>query len=475
MTLEVLIVDDETDILRMASGILRDEGYSCRVAGDSDTAVAALDAGYPDLVILDIWLENSALDGMDLLRRIQDERPGMAVVMMSGHGTIEMAVEAIKLGAHDFIEKPFKADRLIVTASLALEAAQLRRDYRELRERTGAADELVGTSRVVVQLDGMLARVAPTDSRVLISGPPGVGKEVFARQLHQRSARSNNAFVTINCAAMAPDRMEAELFGEEGAGSSAPALRGALETAHRGTLLLDEVCDMPLETQGKFVRVLHDRAFVRTGSEKPIEVDVRVIASTSRDIEHQLASGQFREDLYYRLNVVPVRIPPLRERRDDIPALVEYFITGSARTAGLTPRRISDEAMARLQTYDWPGNVRQLRNAVDWILIMAPGGADDMVKVENLPPDVLENLPVADDAEEETRMFSLPLRAARAAFERRYLQTQVSRFGGNVSETARFVGMERTALYRKLKLLGIDGRDASDPADHRGANGRPGT
>ena len=475
MTVEVLVVDDEADILRMASGILRDEGYSCRVAGSSDAAVAALDARNPDLVFLDIWLEGSALDGMDLLRRIQDERPGTAVVMMSGHGTIEMAVEAIRLGAHDFIEKPFKADRLVVTASLAIEAAQLRRDYRELRERTVVADELVGKSKAVVQLDGILARVAPTDSRVLISGPPGVGKEVFARQLHRRSARSEHAFVTINCAAMAPDSMEAELFGEEGDGSSAPARSGALEAAHRGTLLLDEVCDMPFETQGKFVRVLHDRAFARTGRETPIEIDVRVIASTSRDIEQQLASGRLREDLYYRLNVVPVRMPPLRERRDDIPALVEYFIAESARTGGLTPRSISDEAMARLQTYDWPGNVRQLRNAVDWMLIMAPGGADDRVTVDNLPPDILENHQASDGAEEETRLYSLPLRAARAAFERRYLETQVSRFGGNVSETARFVGMERTALYRKLKALGIDGRDATEPTQQQGAGGAPGT
>ena len=464
MTADILVVDDEDDIRLLIADILSDEGFQCRIAGDSAAAHLAIEEQHPDLIILDIWLEGSELDGMKILERVKADVASLPVVMISGHGTVETAVNAIKLGAYEFIEKPFKADRLLLTVTRALEAARLQRENNELRQRVGQAVEVVGVSTSMKQLRTALQKVAPTDSRVLISGPPGVGKEVFARELHALSNRTSGPFIVLNCATMNPDGMEIELFGKEALYNEKVETRkiGTLEKADGGTLLLDEVSYMPLETQGKIVRVLQEQTFTRVGGENPIKVDVRVIASTNQNMEVEMATGNFRQDLFYRLNVVPIQILPLKGRPDDIPALVEYFMTRSVMTSGLPPRVVSAEAMAALQAYDWPGNVRQLRNAIDWILIMASGHPDEPLLVENLPPEIASGNQATAEWNEGGKMMTLPLREARENFERQYLLAQVSRFGGNVSRTAEFVGMERSALHRKMKTLGVTNREIGE-------------
>ena len=457
MARDILIVDDEADIRLLIAGILRDEGYQTREAADSTAAMAAIHARRPNLLILDIWLQNSRLDGLELLEAIRLEHPALPVVMISGHGNIETAVTAIKRGAYDFIEKPFKADRLLLVVERAIEAARLRRENEELRLRAGGETELIGDSPGVALIRQAIERVAPTGSRVLITGAPGSGKEVVARSLHNRSKRAGGPFVAVNCATMRPDRLEVELFGTEAGaeGPDSPSKVGTLEQAHGGTLLLDEVADMPLETQGKIVRVLQDQTFERVGGNHLVEVDVRIIASTNRDLAAEMTAGRFRQDLFYRLNVVPIRVPPLRERREDIAVLAGYFMTHSAEVAGLPPRQLGDDAIAVLQAYAWPGNIRQLRNVTDWLLIMAPGEAGSLIQADMLPPDIGAVAPSPARGDGIAEMMSLPLRDARELFERRYLDAQITRFGGNISRTAAFVGMERSALHRKLRLLGF--------------------
>ena len=457
MARDILIVDDEADIRMLIAGILRDEGHGTREAADSDAALEALATRRPGLVILDIWLQNSRLDGLEVLNAIKREHPTVPVVVISGHGTIETAVTAIKLGAYDFVEKPFKADRLILVVERAMEAAKLRQENEELRVRAGPETELIGNSAPINQLRQAIGKVAPTGSRVLITGPAGTGKEVVARVLHEQSKRASGPFVVLNCATMNPERLELELFGCEAGidGPGAPGRTGTFERADGGTLLLDEVADMPRETQGKIVRVLQDQSFARMGGDRHVEVDVRVIASTNRDLAKRIAEGRFREDLFYRLSVVPLRVPALSHRREDIPALIQHFMARAAKVAGLPLRRIGEDAIATLQAYDWPGNVRQLRNVIDWILIMAPGGYEDLVCSEMLPPDIGSIAPSGPDGEAGAEMMALPLREARGVFERQYLEAQVMRFGGNISRTAGFVGMERSALHRKLRSLGI--------------------
>ena len=461
MAQEILIVDDEPDIRFLIEGLLEDEGYSVRQAGDSDAAVAAFRMRRPSLVVLDVWLQGSKLDGIGILQAMLAEEPAVPVVMISGHGTIETAVTAIQHGAYDFIEKPFKSDRLLLVVRRALQAAGLARENAELRLRAGVDSELTGSSPAISLLRSGLERVAPTGSRVLISGPAGSGKEVAARMVHQRSRRAEGPFVALNCATLNPARFEEELFGVE-AGVDAmatPRRAGVLERAHGGTLLLDEVSDMPMETQGKIVRALQDQTFERLGGSQRVKVDVRVLATTNRDLMGEIAAGRFREDLYYRLAVVPIKMPSLKERREDVPELARHFLERSAETSGIPGRQLSTDAMAALQAYDWPGNVRQLRNLMDWLLIMAPGSQADPIRADMLPAEVSTGAPALLSSDSSADLMALPLRDARDLFETQYLQAQLMRFSGNISRTAQFVGMERSALHRKLKQLGVNSDD----------------
>ena len=456
MAHDILIVDDEADIRQLISDILEDEGYRTRMAANSDEAFEVIATRLPHLVIQDIWLQGSRLDGLQILDRVKHDHPNLPVVMISGHGTIEMAVSSIQRGAYDFVEKPFKTDRLLLLVKRAIEDASLRKENAELRLRGGPEMELTGTSPAVLNLRQSIEKVAPTGSRVLITGPAGSGKEVVARMVHARSRRNNGPFVVLNCATMHPDRLELELFGSESEQEGNGGRKiGTFEQAHGGTLLLDEVADMPLETQGKIVRVLQDQTFERLGGRRRVEVDVRVIASTNRDLEQEMQEGRFRQDLYYRLNVVPLRVPSLRDRRDDGPTLIAYFLARAAEQAGLPVRQISEDVIAALQVYEWPGNVRQLRNLAEWMLIMAPGDAREPIRIENLPPEISATAPAVTRLDKGSEIMNLALREARELFEREYLMAQVNRFGGNISKTAAFVGMERSALHRKLKSLGV--------------------
>lgn len=461
MAHEILIVDDEPDIRMLIDGILEDEGYTTRGAGDSDSAIAAFHARRPSLVVLDVWLQGSRMDGLGLLQAFHSEEPQVPVIMISGHGTIEMAVGAIQKGAYDFIEKPFQSDRLLLIVRRALEAAALARENAELRLRAGPETTLLGNSGAITQLRSQIERAAPTGSRVMITGPAGSGKEVVARMIHARSRRADGPFVVMNCATLNPARFEEELFGLE-AGSDPvahPRRAGVLERAHGGTLLLDEISDMPLETQGKIVRALQDQTFERLGGSARVKVDVRVLSTSNKDLQAEIAAGRFREDLYYRLAVVPLKVPALKDHREDVPVLAENFIMRSADAAGMVVREFSADALAAMQSYDWPGNVRQLRNMVDWLMIMAPGGAGEPIRADMLPPEIGSRAPALLNLDPTADIMSLPLREARDLFETQYLQAQLLRFGGNISRTAQFVGMERSALHRKLKQLGVNSED----------------
>jgi two-component system nitrogen regulation response regulator NtrX len=454
MTADILVIDDEADICELVAGILEDEGHGVRVARDSDGALAAVRQRTPNLVILDVWLQGSRLDGLELLTILKDADPGLPVIVISGHGTIETAVAAIRNGAYDFVEKPFTADRLLVVVDRAVETARLKRENAMLRVRATASTELIGNSPAIVQLRATIDRVAPTNSRVLVTGAAGSGKELIARLVHDQSPRSSAAFVAINAASISPERMESEIFGEEGP-DGRPRKIGVFEQAHGGTLLLDEVGDMPMATQSKLLRVLIEQRFQRLGGASDVQVNVRVISSTSRDLLEDIAAGRFREDLYHRLNVVSLRAPSLAERRDDIPLLAAYFVQRLAATSGLTIREIAADAMAALQAADWPGNVRQLRNIIERILILAGGDPTLPVTIDTLPQ---EAWPTAGFSQREGMhdVIAMPLRDAREKFEREYLALQITRFGGNISKTASFIGMERSALHRKLKSLGVD-------------------
>lgn len=454
MASDILVVDDEVDIRELVSGFLQDEGHQIRTARDGDEALEAVRRRRPALVILDIWLQGSRIDGLEVLSLFKEIDPDMPVIVISGHGTIETAVSAIRKGAYDFIEKPFTADRLLVVVERALETARLKRENAALRARSSAGDDLIGSSPAMAQLRSAIERVAQTNSRVLVTGPAGSGKELIARLLHERSPRAAGPFVAINAASIAPERMESEIFGEDGP-EGRPRKIGVFEQAHTGTLFLDEVGDMPPETQSKILRVLVDQRFRRLGGSADVQVNVRMVSSTSRDLRGDIEQGRFREDLFHRLNVVPLRAPSLAERREDIPELAGYFVARLAGTSGVAPRAIGEDALAALQAADWPGNVRQLRNVIERILILAGGDLNTPVTVDALPP---EAWPSAGFSKHDglQEVIGLPLRDAREKFEREYLNVQITRFGGNISRTAAFIGMERSALHRKLKSLGVD-------------------
>ncbi|MFH6786408.1 nitrogen assimilation response regulator NtrX [Methylobacterium sp. MA0201] len=454
MSADILIVDDEADIRELVAGILDDEGHRTRTAGSSDEALSAIEARRPHLVFLDIWLQGSRLDGLQVLDVIKAQAPDLPVVMISGHGNIETAVSAIKAGAYDFIEKPFKADRLILVAERALEASRLKREVRDLKARSGQASRIVGASVAANQLRQTVERVAPTNARVMISGAPGSGKELSARTIHAASSRASGPFVVINAATITPDTMEAELFGVEAADGK-PRRVGALEEAHGGSLYINEVADMPRETQNRILRVLVDQNFQRVGGTTRVHVDVRIISSSSRDLAEEIAGGRFREDLFHRLSVVPIRIPSLAERREDVPELIAFFMEQISAATGLPQRRIAADAMAVLQSHDWPGNVRQLRNNVERLMILTQGDPETEVTTEMLPSEVGALVPTTPSGAGGEKLMSLALREAREIFEREYLVAQIARFSGNISRTAEFIGMERSALHRKLKSLGI--------------------
>ena len=460
MALDILVVDDEEDIRDLVSGILEDEGHQARTAANAQETFSEIGKRLPSLVILDIWLQDSSMDGLALLEWMREHYPDVPVVMISGHGSVETAVAAIKKGANDFIEKPFKSDHLLHVVERACEAERLQRENAELRKRAGLEADLLGGSSSINNVRQAIAKVAPSNSRVLIQGPPGSGKEVAARLLHARSRRAQGPFIVVGAASIEPHRMEEELFGIEQSGRLVKS--GLFEQANGGTLFFDEVADMPGPTQAKILRVLTDQTFERVGGSRRVEVDVRVVSASNRDLRGEVVQGRFREDLYHRLGVVPVSVPALKERREDIPHLVDHFLDMLGQAAGRARPSVDEAAMAALQAYDWPGNVRQLRNVVERMLIML-GETQEEITAEMLPAELSGDSADLLRPDHEMSIMTAPLREAREAFEREYLRIQINRFSGNVSKTASFIGMERSALHRKLKTLGLSGviRDRS--------------
>jgi len=455
MALDILIVDDEADIRELVAGVLEDEGFETRLAASSDEALDALTARRPSLVLLDVWLQGSRLDGLELLEEIKRRDSTIPVLMISGHGNIDTAVAAIRKGAVDFLEKPFESNHLLHVVGRATETERLRRENQVLRARFGQEEELTGNSNAINGVRATIKKVAGTGSRVMITGPAGVGKEVAARMLHNWSGRADGPFVIVTAARMEPERAEEELFGTEG--DDGVIRPGMLEQAHGGTLFLDEIADMPMTTQGKILRVLTDQSFTRIGGQRQVKVDIRVISATARNLKEEIEARRFREDLYYRLNVVPLVLPPLAERRDDIPALVDHYLARFAAERGLPLPGMAANAMAALQAGEWPGNVRQLRNVVERTIILAPAQHDGLIELDMLP---VEAAGAGDDVGLSSAIMGAPLREARENFEREYLKIQIKRFSGNISRTAAFIGMERSALHRKLKSLGLgDTRD----------------
>lgn len=453
MARDILIVDDEADIRELIAGLLEDEDYETREAGDADGALDEVKARQPSLIILDVWLQGSRLDGLELLEEFKRINPDLPVIVISGHGTIETAVAAIRNGAYDFLEKPFKSDKMLLTVERALETSRLRAENRELRERNDIQFSLIGQSTGITQVRQLIERVAPTNSRVMIEGPSGAGKELVARLIHQGSPRAEGTFITVSAPGMSPESVEEELFGRED-GQGKVISVGLLERAHGGTLYLDEIADMPLEVQSKLLRLLVEQRFRRQGGSADVQVSVRVISSSARDLRQAIMDGRFREDLYHRLAVVPIKVPALAERREDIPHLVGHFLERLTSVSGLATRDIGEDTMAALQAHNWPGNVRQLRNNVERLLILATGQPDQPITLDSLPSEVVTR-DTQDAGFDAEKMIALSLREARESFEREYLKAQIDRFGGNISRTAAFIGMERSALHRKLKSLGV--------------------
>lgn len=469
MSEDILIIDDEADIRNLIQGILEDEGYTTFSCASSTDAYELLKTRTPSLIIQDIWLQGSPHDGLEILKTVKNSHPHIPFVMISGHGTIETAVSAIRDGAYDFIEKPFKADRLILMIQRALETAALKKENAVLKRQSVPTDTLVGTSPAIENLKQVIEKAAPTNSRVLLTGDPGTGKNVVARYIHQYSERADQPFLIVNCATLHPERLEAELFGVANSNNQQV---GLLEQAHMGTLLLDEIGDMSLETQAKIVRVLQEQRFQKIGGSDFIDSDVRILATTNRDLKLAMEKSDFREDLYYRLNVVPLHIPPLSERAEDIVALAEHFLETLGIPLGVENKSFKDSALQVMKRYPWPGNVRQLRNVIEWVLIMHGHQVDKAFTAEHLPPEITgQGTPTQNDSETgdtpllQDYYLELELREAREAFEREYLLSQMNRFDGNVSKTAQFVGMERSALHRKLKSLEASAEEKKQDAN----------
>ncbi|MGB1331368.1 MAG: sigma-54-dependent transcriptional regulator [Paracoccaceae bacterium] len=458
---DILIVDDERDIRELISEILIDEGYTTRLAGTSEDAMREVTSQPPGLLILDIWLKDSDMDGIDILKKVKSDYPEVPVVIISGHGNIEIAVAAIKQGAYDFIEKPFNIDQLLVVIRRAMETSRLRRENITLRQKDAPVSDLIGSSAGFRALLSQLDKVAKSNSRIMLRGGLGVGKETAARYIHAHSDRAAGPFVVVGCATIEPDRMEEVLFGRESGDQN--GAQGLLEQAHGGVIYFDEVADMPLVTQSKILRVLVDQKLQRVGGNDQIKVDLRVLSSTSCDLEVEIAERRFREELFHRLNVVPVEVPTLEERREDIPELVEHFVEHFNQTQGLNVRKLSDDAAALLQTLPWPGNIRQLKNVIERILILSDGTGP--ISADEIPTDKQKSAGANDGGGMSANWATLPLREAREAFEREYLIMQINRFGGNISKTANFVGMERSALHRKLKSLGVVSGNKSKSAE----------
>lgn len=457
MAFDILVVDDEKDIRELISGILTDEGYNCRVAADGVQALEEIKKRQPNIVILDVWLGDGERDGLKILEIIKRDHPYVPTIMISGHSTIETAVTAIKKGAYDFIEKPFKTERLLTILERAIESSSLKRENDELRKRTGGST-LVGKSMMIEQIRNLISEIAEGNSRAFITGQTGTGKETIAREIHRLSRRSNLPFNIFNCGSVHPSTMEEELFGTEiqGQNPDEPRKIGLVEKTHGGSLYLEEIQHLPLAVQGKFVRLLQDGTFFRLGSKEPIKVDIRYFASTSENLNEMVQNGNLREDLYYRFTANHIRLPSLKERASDIPLLINHFMDSVAKSRSSMPRKISESALTILQTYNWPGNINQLKNVVEWLLIMAGGDPTNPITPDMLPPEIQNDAPLGNHWQQKSAdIIILPLREARETFEREYLLAQIQRFDGNISQTARFIGMERSALHRKLRSLGV--------------------
>ena len=451
MSTDILIVDDEADIRNLISGILEDDGYSTRQAANSQMALKEIKAQAPAVILLDIWLDGNQTDGLKLLEIIKKVRPKSQVIMISGHGTIQTAVRAIKLGAFDFIEKPFESDRLLFLVKRSLENSRLKNEVMQLKAKTNISEELIGNCNAILNIKRTIERVGPTGSRVLITGPAGAGKEIVARLIHKHSKRKDAPFIVISCASLDPDKFTKILFGNSKFSNN----EGLFYHADGGTILLDEVADMPIETQRRVIRLLQEQKFDRINANGSVDVDVRILATSNKNLEKEITLGKFREELFYRLSVVPIKMPSLQDRREDIPDLVKYFMETRSKNENLPTRLVAEDALASLQNHSWPGNARQLRNVIEWLLIMAPGGQNIPIRADMLPADLAIDTPRISTLNRSNEIFTLPLREAREMFEREYLVSQVRKYGGNISRTAEFIGMERSALHRKLKSLGI--------------------
>jgi len=448
----ILVVDDEPHIRETVGGILADEGFEVLTAGEGRAALALASEEQPDLVLLDIALPG--MDGLEVLKELKKQNPTLPVIMISAYGSVENAVKATRLGAYDFIEKPPHADKILLTVNNALELARLTEENRRLRQQTAPVREIIGKSPAIQQLREKLLVVAPTNASVLISGENGTGKELVARALHYLSRRSHRPFVEVNCAAIPEDLIESELFGhEKGSFTGATSRRqGKFDLAHGGTLFLDEIGDMSLKTQAKILRILEEQRFERVGGSRLIQVDVRIVAATNKNLEEEIARGNFREDLYHRINVIPLQVPPLRERREDIPLLAAHFLKELAQENETPPKTISPRALEALTKRPWPGNVRELKNFIWRLAILSPSSHIDLPDLSLASPAATE----VASSDLEALLAHSDFREARAGFEREYLRRKLAEHHGNVSATAEAIGLERSHLYRKLRNYGLD-------------------